>query len=206
MVSLPPAPAELGALCALALDAVVQPLALLRADGTLLHANPAAQRALAPGGAWQRGSHGHLHPRDPAARAAFSAALKAIAIVESAPEPAADAVPAPVLSPFALVRLPSLAAVAAQGPALLLALPPPAHGAADVTAFARRFDLTDAETRVLEQLLQGHGAQQAAHALGVSTSTVRSQVLSLRRKTGHRSVPALLAALRGAPVLLLPPT
>jgi len=47
------------------------------------------------------------------------------------------------------------------------------------------------------------GAGQAAKAIGVSLSTVRSQVLSLRRKTGHRSVPALLAALRSLPPLLL---
>ena len=201
MAFLPPASAEAGVLSALALDALAHPLLLLRADSTLLHANPAGQHALAPGGAWQRGSHGHVHPRDASLKPTFMAALQAAAAGKTqALNAVASTAATATISTIATIQplITSSGAVAA----LLLALPLPAHGAADVQAFAHRHSLTDAETRVLEQLLQGRSAARAAQAVGVSVSTVRSQVLSLRRKTGHASVSALLAALRGLPALI----
>ena len=195
MVFPPPASAEAGALSALALDALAHPLLLLRTDSTLLHANPAGQHALAPGGAWQRGSHGHVQPRDASLKAVFTAALQAAAAGRT------QAVNGPACS-TSMATIQPLTTASGAVAALLLALPLPAHGAADVQAFAHRHSLTDAESRVLEQLLQGRSAARAAQAIGVSVSTVRSQVLSLRRKTGHASVPALLAALRGLPALI----
>jgi DNA-binding NarL/FixJ family response regulator len=44
--------------------------------------------------------------------------------------------------------------------------------------------LTDRETQVLEMLCEGHGREQIAHDLGLSTSTVRSHVQHVMQKLG----------------------
>jgi DNA-binding CsgD family transcriptional regulator len=63
-----------------------------------------------------------------------------------------------------------------------------------------RFGLTDAETRLAIAMLQGQGRDVAARSLGVSLSTVRTQLSSIFEKTGtHRQaelVGLLLSVLR----------
>lgn len=73
--------------------------------------------------------------------------------------------------------------------------------------FAREHNLTPAETQVLDALCSGLGPQQVAAQQGVAISTVRSQIGSIRAKTGAQSIrelvrqvavlPPLLNALRG---------
>lgn len=73
--------------------------------------------------------------------------------------------------------------------------------------FARGHNLTPAETQVLDALCSGLGPQQVAAQQGVAISTVRSQIGSIRAKTGAQSIrelvhqvavlPPLLNALRG---------
>jgi len=76
-----------------------------------------------------------------------------------------------------------------------------------VRGFARSFSLTPAETRVLELLCQGHKPKAIADEVGVMVSTVRTQIGSVRAKTGAASIrdlvrqvavlPPLVGALRG---------
>jgi DNA-binding CsgD family transcriptional regulator len=69
-----------------------------------------------------------------------------------------------------------------------------------VQGFARSYGLTGAETRVLMALCDGTPPTQTAQLLGVAVSTIRSQIGSLRQKTGAESIRALVRQ-----VAVLPP-
>jgi DNA-binding CsgD family transcriptional regulator len=69
-----------------------------------------------------------------------------------------------------------------------------------VQGFARGYGLTSAETRVLVALCNGVPPAQIAVELGVAISTVRSQIGSMRLKTGAESIRALVRQ-----VAVLPP-
>ena len=69
-----------------------------------------------------------------------------------------------------------------------------------VRGFARAHKLTPAETRVLEALCAGVAPQTYAERQGVRISTVRTQIGSIREKTGARSIRALVRM-----VAVLPP-
>jgi DNA-binding CsgD family transcriptional regulator len=76
-----------------------------------------------------------------------------------------------------------------------------------VQGYARSVGLTPAETRVLEQLCAGARPGQVAASAGVAVSTIRTQIGSIRAKTGAGSIrelvrqvavlPPLVGALRG---------
>ena len=76
-----------------------------------------------------------------------------------------------------------------------------------VQGFARSAGLTPAETRVLEMLCAGVRPSDIARECGVAVSTVRTQIGSIRAKTGATSIrhlvqqvavlPPLVGALRG---------
>ena len=69
-----------------------------------------------------------------------------------------------------------------------------------VHGFARSYGLTGAETRVLMALCNGEPPAKAAHSMGVALSTIRSQIGSMRQKTGAESIRALVQQ-----VAMLPP-
>ena len=69
-----------------------------------------------------------------------------------------------------------------------------------VQGFARIHHLTGAEVRVLKELCNGVPPAQIAALLGVAISTVRSQIGSMRAKTGAESIRALVRQ-----VAVLPP-
>jgi DNA-binding CsgD family transcriptional regulator len=69
-----------------------------------------------------------------------------------------------------------------------------------IQGFARSYRLTSAETRVLVELCNGVPPIQVAEKLGVAISTVRSQIGSIRQKTGALSIRALVRQ-----VAVLPP-
>lgn len=69
-----------------------------------------------------------------------------------------------------------------------------------VQGFARIHRLTGAEVRVLKELCNGVPPAQIAALLGVAISTVRSQIGSMRAKTGADSIRALVRQ-----VAVLPP-
>jgi DNA-binding CsgD family transcriptional regulator len=63
------------------------------------------------------------------------------------------------------------------------------------------FGLTAAETRVAERLMTGDSPEQAAHALGVSVTTVRWHLASLYRKTGTNRQAVLVRLLLSMPMV-----
>jgi DNA-binding CsgD family transcriptional regulator len=69
-----------------------------------------------------------------------------------------------------------------------------------VHGFARAHGLTAAETRVLEALCNGAKPNEIADRQGVLISTVRTQIGSIRAKTGAQSIPDLVRQ-----VAVLPP-
>ena len=66
--------------------------------------------------------------------------------------------------------------------------------------FARSYGLTSAETSVLQHLCSGADPVEIAQAIGVSIATVRTQLGSVRSKTGANSLRALMRQ-----VAVLPP-
>jgi DNA-binding NarL/FixJ family response regulator len=68
-----------------------------------------------------------------------------------------------------------------------------------VEAFARGKGLTCAETRVLLALCNGKTPQQIAREASVEMSTVRSQIVSVRQKTGARDLRTLVAQVAALP-------
>ena len=71
-----------------------------------------------------------------------------------------------------------------------------------VQGFARSHGLTPAETRVLVALCQGVPPCEVAAELGVGISTVRSQIGSIRQKTGAESIRALVRQVAVLPPLM----
>ena len=69
-----------------------------------------------------------------------------------------------------------------------------------VQGYARSVGLTPAETRVLEQLCAGARPSQVAVNAGVAVSTIRTQIGSIRVKTGAGSIRELVRQ-----VAILPP-
>ncbi len=66
-------------------------------------------------------------------------------------------------------------------------------GADAAVKLAQLFNLTAAETRILQQLAHGRDLREAANCLGVSIHTARNQLKAVLTKTGCRSQSRLLA-------------
>ena len=71
-----------------------------------------------------------------------------------------------------------------------------------VENFARAHGLTIAETQVLKGLASGLLPQNVAQRHGVALSTVRTQIGSIRAKTGAQSIRSLLAQVAQLPPML----
>ena len=71
-----------------------------------------------------------------------------------------------------------------------------------VQGYARSHGLTGAETRVLMLLYQGVPPGEAAAELGVGIATVRTQIGSIRMKTGAESIRALVQQVAVLPPLM----
>jgi DNA-binding CsgD family transcriptional regulator len=68
-------------------------------------------------------------------------------------------------------------------------------------AFARVHALTSAETRVLKALCAGSRPDEIARTSGVKLSTVRTQIGSIRSKTGARGIGSIMQQLSRLPPL-----
>lgn len=186
-------------------DVLPWPLLLLRPDAMLLQANLAARQLL------QRGQHlsldrrQHVSCTSPEHQAGFLAGLRAGQPTQlewpASPLAATPAGCKVTLKPLAGGPADGEGEAPGQAPVLvMLGTASQRHG--ELLAFARMHAFTRAETRVLEQLSLGRTAVRAAAALGVRPATVRSQVTSLRRKSGHASVIQVLRALARMPPVL----
>lgn len=167
----------------------------LQPDAQLIHANLAGRELLAQGWPFVQGTDGRVQVKQSAQRNAFALALQAAAAGSSQGLHWVDG----PRSLYAAIR-PLLTAGPSPGPVLLV-LAPPADTTFDASGFAAAYQLSKAETRVLEALLHGYQADEAAQRLGVGVATVRSQIAAIRKKSGHSSVGSLLAALGDLPPL-----
>ena len=68
-------------------------------------------------------------------------------------------------------------------------------------AYARQYALTLAESRVLRHLCAGERPQEIADMLSVKLSTVRTQIGSIRAKTGSRDIGAIVQHVARLPPL-----
>ena len=189
-----------------AFDELDYGIVLLDEDARMLHANHAARIEL-------RGVHplqlagGELRARAPGDASALRNALNAASrcglrgLLTLGPE--TDRVN------VAVVPLRGLAAGDIGGYTLVTVSRRAVCAQLSVQGFARSHRLTAAETRVLSALCEGNEPNLAAAALGVAISTVRTQICSIRMKTGARSIgelvrqvavlPPLVSALRETP-------
>lgn len=183
-----------------AIDTLVYPLMVLYPDGQLLHANQAAREMLDAGQPLVLGPDQHVSPRIAQHRSQFSFALQAASAGQAQQLHWAD-------GPHALhaaLRPLDAATANTPSPPVLLMLAPSIETEFDASGFAANHGLSAAETRVLEALMHGSKAEDAAERLGVGVATVRSQIAAIRKKTGHDSVASLLAALGHLPPLRKP--
>jgi DNA-binding CsgD family transcriptional regulator len=185
-----------GRLCHLlirALDEVDYGVALLRADGHVLHMNDAARRRLEAGlglalsGACLYARHAHAAARfADALRAAAQAGSRCMVDVGNGEGEAEELV--------ALVPMePHVAA---------LLLGRTGHEDLAIEHFAHMHHLTPAEGRVLAALNAGASPTAIALAQGVKLSTVRSQIGAIREKTGAPSIMGLLRLVAGLPPMV----
>jgi DNA-binding CsgD family transcriptional regulator len=72
-----------------------------------------------------------------------------------------------------------------------------------IAGYSRSHGLTNAEGRVLAELCNGSEPQDVARRFAVSISTVRSQIGSIRSKTGAASIVALMRQLAVLPPILV---
>ena len=75
-------------------------------------------------------------------------------------------------------------------------------GELSTQAFARQHGLTPAELRVLEQLCAGQQPAEIARLQGVALTTVRTQIGSIRDKTGAANIGALIRSVARLPPLM----
>jgi DNA-binding CsgD family transcriptional regulator len=174
-----------------AADALAAALLVLREDGTMLHANAAARALLQDGRDWQLDAEQRVRPARAAADAAFGTAMDTVRAAGTTLR-----VPLAHTAGARLCRLPGPEGGACT---LLLSLPPAPGHANDLPSYASAHALSPTETRVLQRLARGEGSAQAAAALGLRATTVRTHVLALRRKTGHASLAALVQTLARLP-------
>lgn len=183
-------------------DALPWPLLLLRRDCVLVHANLAARQLLHRGQPLKLDAARRVQAVTAAQQADFAAAVQAPGPVVLR-WPGAQPLPALPGHGGCSIMFRPLAGNgdALDGGAVLVLLEASSARHADLQAFAQLHRLSAAETRVLAHLSQGHSAGQTAAALGTRPATVRSQVASLRRKSGYATVAALLRGLAAMPPL-----
>jgi len=172
-------------------------LILLRPDGTLQHANHLARHELSRGRflriAADRVVGQTLAQTDEVLRAVTSAAQgrRQMLMLRSDDE----------TLPVACVPL-GRTYEAGAGSVLLMLARQPGIQNLNVTFFSRTHGLTPTEEAVLRALCEGLEVQDIAEAHGVSVCTVRTQVRSLRLKTGIGSMRLLVQRVASLPPMV----
>jgi DNA-binding CsgD family transcriptional regulator len=175
-------------------DALAWPLLLVRSDGRLLHANLAGHELLRQARVLRLTAHHGVEPTAPAGRPALAEALKTAALSKRR-----SVLHWPLGREGLTATVTPLPGPGGGEGLLLLALAALETDGADDFSVMHR--LTPAEGRVMRRLALGESSATVALALGVKPTTVRSQVMAIRRKTGHASVADLLRALATMPRL-----
>ena len=91
---------------------------------------------------------------------------------------------------------------AVQPAAILFDTDPDRQRGIRVDAFGRRFLLTPAEVRVVEEVIKGNGADAVATRLGIGLATVRTHMRHIFEKTGtHRQAEVVGLVMRSQTTL-----
>ncbi len=181
-----------------AIEWLTDGVALLRADGNIVHAN-AAMSVFAESGNGIRIVGRRLEFIDPRARDCFNAALGAVARLG---DPSLDSRP----TDFSVPRghdMPALIAsvrplvgedgnISQNGAVLLLLRDPLWRNVATTRMLQDMFSLTKAEAHLAQALCNGETTRAYASARQVSLNTVYSHLKQIRQKTGCKSVPELV--------------
>jgi DNA-binding CsgD family transcriptional regulator/PAS domain-containing protein len=170
------------------LDSFMAAVVVVGEEGRILHANDAARRMLAarkPIAAVD----GVLSVRSAAANAELSDAVRIAQSDESKIENSGLGVPLlgdepSVAHVLPLARGDVRTRLMPQATAAVVITCANTEPCADVRAVARSFDLTPAETRLLEQLGRNATLAHAAGRLGVSQETARTHLAHIFSKTG----------------------
>ncbi len=177
------------------LDAIDYGVLLVDEHCTLHHANRSATAQLRRG-EMLRVVDQRVALRDAAATAQLTTAVdQAVgrgmrSTLHLSPDKAVAVVPASAWSPTCT----AMAALVLSRPRLCTPLA--------LDAFSREHGLTSAECTVLHALAGGETPERIAQAHGVALCTVRTQVLSIRQKTGTLSMRDLLVRLARVPPLM----
>ena len=174
---------------------------LLNAGGQVLHCNLAARRCLEAGNHPLLLAHGHVKARNSnddealteALRAAEQAGRRCLLKLTGGKNQSCQQANVVVVP---LNRDVSQAAV------LLVLERPQLCGELAAQWFAMRYKLTPTETSVLKALSTGDKPGRVAQQQGVAISTVRSQIQSIRAKSGAGSISELLRQLAMLPPLM----
>ena len=186
------------------LDGLATGVYLTRRDGRVTYMNAAAERQVKTGKAL-RVVNNRLVPTDPGTRATIAKAISELASDETGIVPGGHslAIPGDAAAGYVATLLPlergqrqsimapfaASVAIFAQDPAQVPVIPG--------EAFARLYNLTVGELRVLLALAQGLGAREAADMLGISEPTVRTHLQRMFSKTGTSRQAELLQLLQG---------
>jgi DNA-binding CsgD family transcriptional regulator len=171
------------------LDLIGIGVVLVDAQAVIIHANRAAQSMLA-GGSPIRSDRGELRTCLPETTAALRTAIAKAAGNETAIGAAGIGIPAPQANGDpALVHVLPLASgdlrarIAPRATAALFITAMGQGGAPPADAIAAVYDLSAAETRVLERLIAGRTPAEIADDLGSALPTVRSHLSNIFAKT-----------------------
>jgi DNA-binding CsgD family transcriptional regulator len=176
-----------------ALDRLEQGIVVLQADGRVLHANRCAEGMLASGSALDASS-GWLMALQPQELAKLREALRSVAergLCRMLGFGSGDT-----------AQFVALSAISAPGGArLILCLLGQRTLGNPLTLqwYALCHGLTTAEAAVLRLICAGDDPSEIAARQSVAISTVRTQIGSIRAKTGHKSIRALLRTLACLP-------
>ncbi len=188
---------------ALMLDQVDHPMILLSDDQTVLHANRAAQVELEAGAGkaahpllWRDGKVVAAERADAAelAEAMLAARTRGIRKLLSLGSKGCRI----------SVSVTAMPATAADPHGAILLVMGKRHVCGDLSVFwfARSHGLTQAECTVLQSLCKGLGPSEIAHEHAVAISTVRTQLASIRSKTGMANLRDLVNAVACLPPLM----
>lgn len=174
-------------------------IALLRADGSIVHAN-AAMCAFAQSGNGVRFAGQILEFTEIAARDSFNAALGAVARLGDPsfdtrptdfPVPRGSGMPALIASVRPVVGAKGCIS-SQEGVVLLLLRDPLWRNAATTLMLQELFSLTNAEAHLARRCANGVTTRAYATERCVSLNTVYSHLKQIREKTGCKSMPELV--------------
>lgn len=198
------------------LDLIATGVLLVDAEARIVHANREAQSMLQTGSPI-RSDRGELRALMPETTASLRAAIAKITTTtpagsEAAIGAAGIGVPAPQAdgTPSLIHVLPLMsgdvrARIAPRAIAALFITPAVDGIGAPPAALAALFDLSPAEMRTLERLIAGDTLAEAAEALGVALTTVRTHLAHIFDKTGtSRQAELIGLAAKFAPPIVSP--